>query len=852
MKTITCTYLLFLIIGISACASVDNPDSFKPINIDSDWQFHLGEVENGESPDLNTQNWRVLDLPHDWSIEGEYSQEHGTDWQSGSLPAGIGWYRKEIDWNPEWEDKKIKIHFEGIYLNSDVWINGHHLGHRPNGYIGFEYDLSDYLRKGKNIIAVRVDHSKPLTGRWYTGSGIYRHVWLKVKNPVYIENYGVHFVTPEVSRENANFEVSVDIQNQAKENKTVNVNIALIDKQGNQIASTRKNVELPEGKITTVKLQDDVSNPELWGPETPYLYTLVSDIEHDHKIIDRNELKVGFRRLEFNTGFGFKLNGEVTKLKGVCDHHTAGSVGAAIPDDVLLYRLKLLKEMGCNAIRTAHNPFSPAFYNICDSIGLMVMDEFLDGWEQEKAAHDYGLYFEDWWEKDAASFIKRDRNHPSVIIWSIGNEVRKATMETQKKLIDHFHHLDPTRPVTQGGKSPSRGETGPNIMEQLDLAGYNGQGEEKGIFERHHKNYPDQVIVGTEIPHTYQTRGVYRTNTHWRVRDFPAMWEVRGNSAGKIGDLMSKTYPVNDLTEEEVFTDETTVRYYKDGKYYPIPNDKPWAPYLYYQSSYDNAIVRATARKTWQRVRDLSYVIGQFRWGSFDYLGETNNWPSRFGNFGVIDICGFPKDHFYLYQSLWTEEPMVHILPHWTHNVKEGTEIPVVVYTNCMEVELFLNGKSLGSQEYNDEQLVWYVPYEPGRLEARAKTDDQIVATKINETAGDPHAVKLASDREKITANNRDVVHVSIEIVDENGIFCPDADLPVEFEITGPAKIIGVDNGDPIDLSSYKSKKRRTFHGKAMLLVQAKNEPGEIVIKARVDNLKGDAIVLNSIENRDE
>lgn len=841
-------YKLFALTNFMVLASVfgyaTERDSFYTKKIDFNWKFHLGDVKNGESPDFNTAGWRVLDLPHDWSIEGEYSPEHGTDWQSGFLPAGIGWYRKDINWKSDWENKIVKIHFEGIYLNSDVWINGHHLGHRPNGYLGFEYDLTEHLKAGKNVIAVRVDHSKMLTGRWYTGSGIYRHVWLKIKNPLHIDNYGVHFVTPEISREKAKFEVSVDIQNRYSEDRTVDVRVNLVDQRGNEVASNWKNVELQKGKNTTVNLQGDISNPELWSPDNPYLYTLISSIADDQKVIDRNELNVGFRKFKFDTDYGFKLNGKITELKGVCDHHTAGSVGSAIPDDVLLYRLRLLKEMGCNAIRTAHNPFSPAFYNICDSLGLMVMNEFLDGWEQEKATHDYGLYFEEWWEKDATSFIKRDRNHPSIIIWSIGNEVRKATLETQKKLIDYFHRLDPTRPVTQGGKSPSRDDTGPNIMEQLDLAGYNGQGEEKGVFENHHKKYPNQVIVGTEIPHTYQTRSVYRTMTHWRVRDFPAMWEVKDKKAGKIGNLMSKTFSVSDLTEEEVFKDEKTTRYYKNGQYYPIKNDNPWTPYLYYQSSYDNAIVRATVRKTWQRVRDIPYVIGQFRWGSFDYLGETNNWPSRFGNFGVIDICGFPKDHFYLYKSLWTDQPMVHILPHWTHPGKENVKIPVVAYTNCDEVELFLNGNSLGKQKYKDEQLVWYVPYVPGKIEAIAYNNKRVVAKDVKQTANSPAKFKLTPDKKEISANGSDVVHISVEVTDKNEILCPNAENEVVFNVSGPAKIIGVDNGDPVDLSLYKTNKRKAFKGKVMLLIQSTMETGQIIVSAQSKTLESQNIKL--------
>lgn len=843
MNYIKCLLIIALAIGIFSCSS-QNSKLIPPQKIDFDWQFHLGDVENGESPDLNTENWRTLDLPHDWSIEGEYSQDNGTDWQSGFLPVGIGWYRKTLDWNPEWKDKTVKINFEGIYLNSDVWINGNHLGHRPNGYVGFEYDLTDQLKKGKNVIAVKVDQSKPLTGRWYTGSGIYRHVWLKIQNPLHIQNQGVSFSASDVSEKKSDFEVEVSVQNESKKDEKIQVIATLIDKNGLEIASLNSTLNSISNQSGNVKLKGEVSNPQRWSPGNPYLYKLKTSIKKGNKIIDENEIKVGFRKLEFSADFGFKLNGTVTKIKGVCDHHTAGSVGAAVPDDVWRYRLKLLKDMGCNAIRTSHNPFSPKFYDLCDELGIMVMNEFLDGWDVEKADDDYGLYFEEWWKTDGTDFIKRDRNHPSVIIWSIGNEVRKPTREMQKQLVDLFHSLDLTRPVTQGGHDPTRGMTGEDLPSQLDLKGFNGDGEEIGVLENFHEKFPDIPMICTEVPHTYQTRGVYRTQTHWRRRDFPAMWEVK--NGGKMGALANRVFPIPNLALTEVFPEEGSTQFYKNGKYYPIENNAPWSKNLYYQSSYDNASVRSSARKAWQRTRDIPYVMGQFRWGSFDYLGETNNWPSRFANFGVIDICGFPKDHFYLYQSMWTEKPMVHILPHWTHPGKEGVKIPVVIYTNCDEVELFLNDKSLGKQKYEDEQLVWMVPYETGSIKAVAKKGGKIVAEDAQTTAGEAAKIKLSPDKTLIFANRTDVVHVAVDITDEHGIFCPHAENAIEFKVSGPAKIIGIDNGDPIDLSDYKTNVRRAFRGKVMLLIQSTDARGTISISAKSEKLKDSVVTIQS------
>lgn len=842
-----CIILVLVLVGCSNEKSTLFPEK----KIDKDWLFFQGDIKHDAAINSDTIQWREIDLPHDWSIEGEYRPDYGTDWQSGFLPAGIGWYRKDFEYKPAWKGKRVSVYFEGIYLNSDVWINGQHLGHRPNGYISFEYDLTPHLKEGKNVIVVKADHSKPLTGRWYTGSGIYRHVWLKVRNPVHIPTWGIRFTTKKIEGNTYAYEAEVTIKNLSAQEEEFNVKIELRNPEGNMVSTKENTIKIPEGIDKQINFSETLDHVFLWHPRQPDLYTLNAYVYSGSKLSDKQSLKVGFRSLEFNPDSGFLLNGEPTVLKGVCDHHTAGCVGSAIPDDVLRYRLTLLKEMGCNAIRTAHNPFSPTFYDLCDELGLMVMNEFLDGWEQEKAIHDYGLYFEEWWKIDARAFILRDRNHPSVIMWSIGNEVRKATLETQQQLIDFFHELDPGRPVTQGGKSPSRDEGEPDLLLQLDIAGYNGQGEEKGVFEKHHSEYPEQVIVGTEIPHTYQTRSVYRTNTHWRVRDFPAMWEIKASRAGKIGDLLSRAFVPEPLTEDEVFTHEITTQYYKNGSYFPIENDAKWAKQLYYQSSYDNAIVRANVRKTWQRVQDLPYVIGMFRWGSFDYLGETNDWPSRFGNFGVIDISGIPKDHFYLYQSLWTEKPMVHILPHWTHPGKEGVEIPVVAYTNCDEVELFLNGHSLGTRQYQGEQLVWHVPYEKGKIEAVGRKGGKEAARSGHITAGEPYGIKLHADKEKIRSNGTGVIHVTVEIIDRKGNLCPLADLPITFELKGPAKIIGTDNGDPLDLSSYKTNNRRTFRGKAMLLLQAGEEEGEVIVTGHSEGLESGNVVISCGEGNE-
>jgi len=792
------------------------------VNFDFDWKFIQKNIKGAEMPKYCDKDWRMLNLPHDWSIEGRYNEtENGTDWQSGYLPAGIGWYRKTFDVIPAWKNKKIQILFDGAYLNSDVWINGHLLGHRPNGYVSFYYDLTPYLKSNNNVIAVKIDQSKPLTGRWYSGSGLYRSTWFLVSEKTHFEQWGVFFTTPFVSREKADFHIDLNYENATK--KPINISANLIDKSGKIIASVNKIVD-PESK--KIELSGSVINPELWSIENPTVYTLVCALKINGKVSDETKRIVGFRKLTFDPKKGFKLNDISLKIKGVCDHNTAGAVGSAVPNEVLYRRLKLLKDMGCNTIRTAHNPYSPQFYDMCDTLGIMVMNEAFDGWEKPKAIDDYGNYFKEWWQKDLTDFISRDRNHPSVIIWSIGNEVSDPTPATQDKLVDLIHKLDSTRPVTQGGTDPTRGMKTDysKSFQFLDIVGFNGNGEEVGEFEMFQEMKLNRSAIGTEVPHTYQTRGVYRTKTAWRRRDFTAPWELK--SFIPWDEFKKRVFDIPDLTEKEVFPEE-------------IENK-------YYQSSYDNASVRISARKSWQRTSIFPFLMGEIRWGSFDYLGEAE-WPQRCGNFGIIDICGFPKDHYYLYQSLWNDKPMVHLLPHWTHPGKEGVLIPVVVYTNCQSAELFLNRVSLGKQDYVGEQLVWKVPYKPGELKVVAYNNNQKVAEKSYQTAGNPSTFKITPDKQMVNANQKDIIHVEIDLVDSNGNFCPMASNLIKVEVSGTAKILAMDNGDPIELSSYKVNSKNAFRGKCLLILQATNQKGVITLNINSEGLKSQTVNFTSL-----
>lgn len=811
--------LLFVCIQFFLLASFAG----ETINFCKSWKFHLGDAGKGaSSSSYNDSQWRILNIPHDWSIEGTYKQfENGTDWQSGFLPAGISWYRKTFTIPSKWKNKKVQILFEGVYLNSEVWINGHWLGKRPNGYISFVYDLTPYLQEGKNQIAVKVDHSKALTGRWYTGSGIYRPVYLLVSNPTHIPYSGIHFRSKLQNKQSATYTLSIEIETQEK--KPIKVKTYLQAPNGS-IADTSEKIFVPSADSLCF-LSGSIRKPLLWSPDSPNVYTLICQLTRDNKILDECRLPVGFRQLEFNPVSGFLLNGKSLKIKGVCDHHTAGAVGAAVPDDLLHYRLKLLKDMGCNAIRTSHNPFSPAFYNLCDTMGIMVLNEGLDGWNQPKAADDYGNYFDEWWQKDMTDFIKRDRNHPSIIMWSIGNEVTGATPEIQHNLVSLFHQLDPDRPVTQGGTDPTRGMKTDyqKKINYLDIIGFNGNGEEIGELEHFHKNYPTLCAIATEVPHTYQTRGVYRSQTQWRRRDFPAPWE-KGNINWE--QFKHRVFPIPDLTEKECFPEESD--------------------YPYYQSSYDNASVRISARKSWQRTCSFPWLMGEFRWGSFDYLDEAE-WPQRCGNFGIIDIAAIPKDAYFLYQSLWTDKPMVHLLPHWTHPGKEGKTIPVVIYTNCDAVELFINNVSLGSKPYTGEQLIWLVPYSPGKIEARGIKKGKIVATDCYQSAEAPHSVALASNKYSVKAGSDEIIRIEIDITDKNGIPCPYASNELSFHVSGPLRLLGVDNGNPTDMFPYQQPHCRCFRGKCVVLLQSDEEKGKGTLTVQGTKLVEKKLIIEVI-----
>lgn len=784
--------------GVSVAGSGESPRA--NIDFDAGWKFQKGDAAEAAAAGFDDSAWRALDLPHDWSVEGPFDEKNPSGASGAYLPGGTGWYRKTFRVPEGSAGRKVFVEFDGVHMNGEVWINGERLGMRPYGYLGFQYDLTPHLDfTGENTIAVKVNNSLQPASRWYTGSGIYRHVWLKTADPLRVAHWGTQVSTPVVTPERAAVKVATTLVNDYGQARGVVLKQAVLDADGNPVASASGQVAMEGAASKVVEQALEIASPSLWSPESPYLYSLRTEVWDGDRLADVYQTPLGVRTIRFDANEGFFLNGKSVIMKGVCNHHDLGPLGAALWDDALERRLVMLKEMGCNAIRTAHNPSSPELLEMCDRLGFLVVNETFDEWRRGwsfdketrtlvaskdnkgKARYGYHLLFDEWAEHDLAEHMKRDRNHPSVIMWSVGNEVPEAQkfgeLETLKQLREICHKLDPSRPMTVGCNFiAGANETG--FLEHMDIVGYNGGGGSCFLYEEDHKRFPHRKMYASEVPHSLQTRGEYRTRSRYRE---------------------PKHQPPH-LTEQEVFP-ETNV---------------------FYESSYDNAGVRISSRDSWRLTKTLEFFMGEFRWTGFDYLGESGGWPRVIGNFGIIDLCNFPKDTYYFYQSQWTDQPMAHLLPHWTWPGKEGVEIPVWCYTNADEAELFLNGKSLGVRKFdekNDMHLQWMVPYAPGELKVLAKKDGKVVASSVRKTAGAAAGVALDADRKELALGGRDLSYVAIEMVDAEGIFSPKADNWVSVSVEGPGRLIATGNGDPLSHASFQTSHVKAFNGLALAII---------------------------------
>ena len=745
---------------------------------DSDWKFMLGDSVQMASVEYNDAHWRTLDVPHDWAIEGDFRADNPSGASGGALPGGIGWYRKYFSL-PAGSEKYF-LEFDGVYMNSTVYINGQKVGSRPYGYSSFEYDITPYVHEGENVVAVRVDNSDQPNSRWYSGCGIYRHVWLTKTNPIHIKRWGVHI---------HNGKVDVDYVNPT--NQKVKVKNIWLDANGKTITPP-------------------LSSRAKWSPETPYVYTVRTQLIVKGKVVDEVETTTGFRDFKFDPKTGFWLNGKNIKLNGVCEHHDFGCLGAALNEDALHRKLTKLKAMGVNAIRCSHNPPAPELLNMCDTMGFIVMDESFDMWRRRKTQNDYARFFDEWHERDLTDMVLRDRNHPSVLMWSIGNEVLEQwsdakadtlTLEQANLILNAGHdastlakegelsvnslltrHLaeiikryDTSRPITAGCN-----EVNPNNhlfkSGAIDIIGFNYHHQMVKDFP---KNFPDKPMIFTESVSALQTRGFYKMPSDSIYRA-PKEW---------------------------------------------------WLPYTdptFMCSAYDNmsASWGSTHEETWDVVKNTPYVGGQFIWTGFDYIGEPTpyGFPARSSYFGVIDLAGFPKDSYYMYQSEWTDKPMLHLFPHW--NWLPGQTIDLWAYYNqADEVELYLNGVSQGvkrklSSRAQSRDLctpyhaAWRIPFTPGEITAVSRRDGKVVQTQTIKTAGAPHHIRLSIDYKGKTTT-----FITAEIVDKDGNLCPWAENQIEFSTTGGATILGTDNGCQTSMERFQAPRRKAFFGKCLVVV---------------------------------
>ncbi|MBQ6549524.1 MAG: DUF4982 domain-containing protein [Prevotella sp.] len=756
-------------------------------NFDADWLFLLGDSAQMSQVDYNDSFWRKLNVPHDWAIEGDFYVGNPSGAGGGALPGGIGWYRKHFTLD---KIEKVFIEFDGVYMNSTVYVNGKEVGFRPYGYSSFEYDITPYVKKGENVVAVRVDNSDQPNSRWYSGCGIYRHVWLTKTNPIHVKHWGV-FVN--------NGKVEVDYENPTNQKVTV------------------KNTWLDaEGKPTSIK------KPRKWSCEDPYIYKVRTQLIVGGKVVDEVETTTGFRDFKFDAKTGFWLNGKNFKLNGVCEHHDFGCLGAALNEDALHRKLTKLKAMGVNSIRSSHNPPAPELLNMCDTMGLIVMDESFDMWRRKKTQNDYARFFDEWHERDLTDLILRDRNHPSILMWSIGNEVleqwssaeadtltleqanlilnaghdastlaKDGELSVQSLLTQHLAEIvkryDTSRPITAGCNEPSPNN---HLFKSgaIDLIGFN----------YHHqwvkdvpKNFPNKPFIFSESVSALQTRGFYMMPSD-TVYKAPVQW---------------------------------------------------WLPYTdptYMCSAYDNfhASWSSTHEETWDVVKHTPYVGGQYIWTGFDYIGEPTpyGFPARSSYFGIIDLAGFPKDSYYMYQSEWTEKPMLHLFPHW--NWVSGDYIDMWCYYNgADEVELFVNGESQGVRKKAEHQsegwkpglcteyhVGWRVTFDPGEVKAVSRKNGKVVCEQVIKTAGAPDHIRLSIDYK-----GKETTFITAEVVDKDGNLCPWAEDQIYFIYEGEGKVIGTDNGCQTSMENFKAPQRKAFFGKCMVVVTGK---GSITAKS--------------------
>jgi beta-galactosidase len=767
-------------------------------NIDQGWKFRRGQVAGAQKMDFDASQWTDVNLPHDWSIEGPVSEANTP--QMGFYPKGIGWYRRDLMLDSSLSGRRICLEFEGVFTNSTLWVNGGQVGTHAFGYTGVVYDITPFVRcDGRpNVLAMQVD-GREGDGWWYEGRGIYRHVWLIATDPLHVAKWGTFISTPRISESQATIRIQTTIQNDSHREQDCTLRTSVLDAQGNTVACLESEAAvLPKGKAAFSQ-ETEITSPQLWSPDSPYLYNARTEVISNGKTVDAYETPFGVRWFEFTADRGFFLNGKHVQLRGWNIHNDFGGLGCALPDRANYKTIEAMKQAGCNFVRSAHHDASPSLMEACDRLGLLVWGETRyfcgDGKDVTKFPEAF---------PPLRDLIRRNRNHPSIICWGLANTAGGQDHELVfanhlRAMHEIAHEEDPTRPTAFACEGNADAiANGFGFV--TDIAGYNGGGMR--IHDRDHDRHPNRKCMISETWACCGARGVYQERRSPDSREGPA--NGLAQPAGGI--------------------------YRCVGQY--------WSMY--------NACSQVEAE--WLQQDGRPWLAGGSLWVGIDYLGESNGWPMPCGQFGVLDLCRFPKDSVYFFLQEWTSAPMVHIFPHWTWPGKEGQVIDVWGYTNCDSVELFLNENSLGIRERKPlGHMEWKAPYQPGTLRAAARRGGKIVTGQEYKTAGAPAVIKLCADRADILADGQDVSFVTVSIEDHNGVFVPTADNAIKIEIEGNGRILGLCSGDPGSHDNPKATNpMKAFNGLLLVIVQGDGRPGAISVKTSSNGLSSQSLVLHA------
>jgi beta-galactosidase len=818
----------------------------QALDADAGWKFHLGDASGAEAVSFADVSWRNVDLPHDWSIENKPEKDDPSGSGEGFFPGGVGWYRKTFRAPAEWKGKRVNVEFDGVYRNATVYLNGHKLGTHAYGYTAFAFDLTQDLSfEGANVLAVRVDNSAQPNSRWYSGSGIYRHVRVVVTETVHVAHWGVFVTTPEATSDSTNVSIRTRVENESAESAGVSVETVLLDEAGRKVGDTSSKLSVAPGKEEEAAQEITVDKPALWSPSSPAMYSTVSTIRQNGKVIDQVRTPFGIRSLSWSAEKGLLLNGKVVKLTGGSVHHDNGPLGAAAFDRAEERRVELMKAAGMNAVRTAHNPPSSAFLDACDRIGLLVLEEPFDVWEAHKVKFDYGSDFDASWKQDVSSMVLRDRNHPSVVIWGIGNEIPELEVERGavlgKQLAEQVRALDNTRPLTLAFPGTTTKPTAEAVFSQLDITGYNYN--ILPTYKKDHEQLPSRMMLTTES---------------WPSKVFP-LWEVSHDNPYVLGDL---TWTAMD------YLGESGIGAWQYGTPQQAKMAKGMEGMMAGTGMIDQMFTAMANGKD---------VMADMAKNNSDPASKAmmelffHPYPWHAAECGDLDLTGWRKPQSYYRDIIWnggdrvyatvrlpeTEEKKIiaimwadyPTLPSWTWLGEEGKPLDVEVYSGAEKVQLFLNDKLIGEKPTGRAQefkAVFPVPYAPGVLKAVGVRGDRVVAESVLRTSGQETKLRVLADRKMVDANGEDLSFVTVEAVDADGRPDLQASQDVQFTITGPGVIAAVGNGDAQDADSYHSEHRKLYQGRALVVVRSSRKAGAIVLTARSSGLSEGAVTIEA------